>query len=73
VEEKQVKTRIQPTDQDRREFIKKTTLAGAGVAATTMVSTSAIASVGDDAEVKPGHKGYHLTQHILDYYKSADI
>ena len=68
-----MKTRIQPKDQDRREFIKKTTLAGAGVAATTMVSTSAIAAVGDEAEAKPGHKGYRLTQHVLDYYKSADI
>ena len=68
-----MKTRIQPKDQDRREFIKKTTLAGAGVAATTMVSSSAIAAVGDEPEVKTGHKGYQLTQHVLDYYKSADI
>ena len=68
-----MKTKSQPKDQDRREFIKKTTLAGAGVAAATMVSTRAVAAVGDEAESKPGQKGYQLTQHVLDYYKSAGI
>jgi len=68
-----VKTRKQPMDQDRREFIKKSTLAGAGVAAATMAGTTAIASVADESEQKPGQKGYQLTQHVLDYYKSADI
>jgi len=68
-----VKTINKPKDQDRREFIKKTTLAGAGVAATTMVSTRAIAAVGDETEAKPVQKGYQLSQHILDYYKSAGI
>ena len=68
-----MKTKSQPKDQERREFIKKTTLAGAGVAATTMAGTSAMAAVGDEAEEKPGQKGYQLTQHVLDYYKSADI
>lgn len=68
-----MKIKNQPKDQDRREFIKKSTLAGAGVAATTMVSTRAIAAVGDESEPKPGQKGYQLSQHVLDYYKSADI
>jgi len=68
-----VKTIRQPKDQERREFLKKTTLAGAGVAATTLVSTGAVAAIGDEAELKPGQKGYQLSQHVLDYYKSADI
>jgi len=69
-----VKTKSkQPKDQDRREFIKKSTLVGAGVAASSMASTAAFASVGDDIEQKPGQKGYQLTQHVLDYYKSAGI
>ena len=68
-----MKTKRQPKDLARREFIKKSTLAGAGVAATTMTSTRAMAAVGDEAEQKPEQKGYHLTQHILDYYKSAGI
>lgn len=68
-----MKTHNQPKDQARREFIKKSTLAGAGVAAASMASTNAIAAVGDDSEQKPAQKGYQLTQHVLDYYKSADI
>ena len=63
----------QPKDQDRREFIKKSTLVGAGVAASSMAGTSAIASVGEQAEQKPGQKGYQLTPHVLEYYKSAGI
>jgi hypothetical protein len=68
-----VKNKRQPKDKERREFIKKSTLVGAGVAATTMASTRAIAEVSTDSAEKPGQKGYQLTQHVLDYYKSADI
>jgi hypothetical protein len=73
VEEKQVKTKSQPKDQARRDFIKKSTLAGAGVAATTMASTRAVAAVDVETDHKPGQKGYQLTRHVLDYYKSAGI
>jgi hypothetical protein len=68
-----VKNKKQQTDQERRAFIKKSTLVGAGVAATTMASTRAIAEVSGETAEKPGHKGYQLTQHVVDYYKSADI
>ncbi|MDH3387743.1 MAG: twin-arginine translocation signal domain-containing protein [Gammaproteobacteria bacterium] len=63
----------QPKDQERRDFIKKSTLVGAGVAAATMASTSAIADMSGATVAKPSQKGYQLTQHVLDYYKSADI
>jgi hypothetical protein len=68
-----VNSKNQPRDQKRREFIKKSALAGAGVAVTATAGASAIAT--DDAASieKPGQKGYQLTQHVLDYYKSADI
>jgi len=68
-----VKNKTQPKDKERREFIKKSTLIGAGVAATTLASTRAIAEVSGETIEKPGQKGYQLTQHVLDYYKSADI
>lgn len=68
-----MKNKSQPKDQERREFIKKSTLVGAGVAATTMASTSAIAEISGATAEKPVQKGYQLTQHVLDYYKSADI
>ena len=68
-----MKNKKQFKDQERRAFIKKATLVGAGVAASTMASTRAIAGVSGEAIEKPGQKGYQLTQHVIDYYKSADI
>ena len=67
-----MKNKSHPKDQERREFIKKSTLIGAGVAATAMASTNAVADV--VSATKPTvQKGYQLTQHVADYYKSADI
>ena len=63
------KTQIK--DQNRREFIKKSTLVGAGVAMTSTGATAAVEATVETA--KPEQKGYQLTQHVLDYYKSADV
>ena len=68
-----MKNKSQLKDQERREFIKKSTLAGAAVAATTLASTSAIAQASEEIAAKPDQKGYQLTPHVMDYYKSADI
>ena len=68
-----MKNKSKPSDQERREFIKKSTLVGAGVAATAMAGTAAIADVGGATTEKPGQKGYQLSPHVLAYYKSADI
>ena len=73
MEEKPVKNKSQLKDQERREFIKKSTLVGAAVATTTLASTAAIAQVSEEIAEKPDQKGYRLTQHVMDYYKSADI
>jgi len=57
-------------NKTRREFIKSSTLVGAGVVATTVLPGTAIASnsVGEPEEKQ---KGYQLTEHVLEYYKSA--
>ena len=68
-----MKNKRKPRDQERREFIKKSTLVGAGVAATSLASTRAIAEVSGETHEKAEQKGYQLTQHVLDYYKSADV
>lgn len=68
-----MRKKSQLKDQERREFIKKSTLVGAAVAATSVASTGAIAQVSDDITAKPSQKGYQLTSHVMDYYKSADI
>ncbi len=70
-EEVSVKKTKKELDKSKRDFIKKSTLAGAGVAASTIVSGEAIAAAStDDKETRPD-KGYQLTPHILEYYKSA--
>jgi hypothetical protein len=38
-----------------------------------MTGTSASADVGPASSEKSAHKGYQLSQHVLDYYKSADV
>ena len=68
-----MKNKSQPKDQERREFIKKSTLVGAAVATASMASTAAIAEVSEEIAAKPSQKGYQLTPHVMDYYKSADI
>ena len=61
------------SNQARRNFIKTSTLVGAGVAASAVASTQAIADVATPDSDPAEQKGYQLTQHVLDYYKSADI
>lgn len=72
-----MKSKNQPSNEarnhQRREFIKTTTLLGAGVAAGAMTSTAAIADVDPTGDVTAEQKGYKLSQHVLDYYKSADV
>jgi len=57
-------------NKKRREFIKSSTLAGAGVVATTVLPGTAIASNSVE-EPEEKQKGYQLTEHVLEYYKSA--
>lgn len=60
------------TSQSRRIFLRGTVLTSAGAAVATAVPGVAVASVAE-AESEPGGKpkGYRLTQHIVDYYKTA--
>ena len=57
-------------NKTRREFIKSSTLVGAGVVATTVLPGTAIAS-SSMGEPEEKQKGYQLTEHVLEYYKSA--
>jgi len=58
-------------NKTRREFIKNSTLVGAGVAATAVLPGAAIASSEIERPEDKKQKGYQLTEHILEYYKSA--
>jgi len=66
-----VKKTSKTLDKKRRDFIKKSALAGAGVAAATVGAGEAMAAVEVDERQVKQNKGYQLTNHVLDYYKSA--
>ena len=56
----------------RREFLRDTAVVGTGVAAVAAMPVTAVAAVNAQVETdKPVDQGYHLTQHIVDYYKST--
>ncbi|MDH5361105.1 MAG: twin-arginine translocation signal domain-containing protein [Gammaproteobacteria bacterium] len=55
---------------ERREFLKDAAAVG-GAVALGMATGEAAASVTPVAVKKTGDQGYHETQHVRDYYKSA--
>ena len=68
-----MKGKSKQTDQDRRDFIKKSTIVGAGVVAASTVSAEVLADTPLTSSESEMQKGYQVTPHVIDYYKSADI
>lgn len=68
-----MKARDKKTNQQRRNFLRGTAAAGAGVVLTTAASGVAVADTTDNRTEKTNGKkaGYQLSQHILDYYKTC--
>lgn len=54
----------------RRAFIGGALTAGAGAAVVAIVPAEAL-SADSGKEQQPQQKGYQLTEHVLDYYRSA--
>ena len=62
------------SENSRREFLKTGAAIGAGAAASVLLPGTAAAEAGDDREtVGRKQKGYQLTRHVLDYYKTAKL
>ena len=60
------------TNLSRRIFLRGTVLTSAGAAVATAVPGIAVAEVAETGSEPAGQqKGYRLTQHIADYYKTA--
>ena len=60
------------TDKSRRQFLYSTLAGGTGAALTATVPGLVAASATDEsADAGKSNKGYRLTQHIADYYKTA--
>ena len=55
----------------RRAFIGGAITAGAGVALAAITPAAAVSADVEEEDGKPLNKGYQLTEHVLDYYKSA--
>ncbi|MCW8889605.1 MAG: twin-arginine translocation signal domain-containing protein [Sedimenticola sp.] len=54
----------------RRKFLRGSLMTGMGVAAAATIPGTVLASESDPSVTKEEQKGYHLTKHILDYYKT---
>lgn len=60
------------TNLSRRIFLRGTVLTSAGAVVATAVPGVAVASVVEtEPEAGGKQKGYRLTRHIVDYYKTA--
>lgn len=55
----------------RRAFIGGALTAGAGVALAAITPAAAVPLDVEAEDENPLNKGYQLTEHVLDYYKSA--
>ena len=70
--------RDKQTSEDRRDFLRATVTAGAGMAAVAVAATSMAAAVSEDDQIDEpnagsNNKGYHVTRHIVDYYNTASF
>ncbi len=61
--------------RDRRRFLKNMMLGGSAAAVALMTTRQAAAQPKPEPEaVKPPEsKGYHVTPHIQDYYRTAGV
>lgn len=60
----------QSVDTQRREFMRDSISASVSIAVVAAVPGSA-AAFEEESPVIKKQQGYHLSNHILDYYKSA--
>lgn len=61
------------TSTSRRKFLQHAIATGGVAAVAAAAPTVAAAEVKAAGATKTGEEGYRLTQHILDYYKSASV
>jgi hypothetical protein len=64
----------QSVSNGRRAFLRDAVSAGAGAAVATLAPGTALAeSAGEPARTAEQPKGYRLSQHVLDYYKTTTL
>lgn len=61
----------QPThDKSRRKFMQSSTAAGVGIVVAAALPGETLAAGTKQTDAQPEGRGYRLTNHILDYYKT---
>ena len=61
---------------DRRAFLKVSAAAGSGAVAVALLPGAAVAEdegSGTGCDKNDKKKGYRISQHVLDYYKTAKV
>jgi hypothetical protein len=66
-----MKSDYKPVDGERRRFLSGAAAAGVGSVVAAAVPGSALAGAEQQPDEAGSGKGYQLSQHVLDYYKSA--
>ena len=65
---------IDKVNPARRKFLRTTLAAGAGAAVAGVAADALAAETIPDAQAKAeAQQGYHETQHIRDYYRTAAL
>ncbi len=64
-----MKNRQKPQSEARRSFLRKAATTGGGAAVVTALPVAAVAAP-EETEQPEGSKGYRLSRHVLDYYKT---
>lgn len=68
-----MKTHKTSKTPDRRKFLVAASLGTAGVAAAVVAGKPAAAPGSDAAREEPQPSGYHASEHIQKYYKTAEV
>jgi len=66
-----MKRDVKRVDAGRRKFINGAAAAGLGTIAAASLPMSTLAAPAQDPGKESAGKGYRLSQHVLDYYKST--
>ena len=62
---------VKQIDEGRRHFINGAAAAGLGTFAAATLPMSTIAASAQESGKEAQGRGYRLSQHVLDYYKSV--
>lgn len=57
----------------RRMFLRRSVTMGAGIVGIVSIPAQALTTDSESTDPTVNNDGYHLTEHIAEYYKSAEV